>query len=206
MNFTPYALALFGILAALFFLIIVLNKKMHLLRDDIGNCGTTNPSPNGGPVILQTYSLASVQLAWWTLIIIPCFVTTVIYSGEIPQLTEGLLILLGITGGTAAFSKAVDGSAAPILPPNTVSPTPVQTKSLLSDILSTGEGAGVHRLQVIIFNLTFGIWFISKTLMNLADNKDKTDILPSIHAESLAVLGISAAIYTTMKASEKKPG
>ena len=54
------------------------------------------------------YSLSRVQMAWWTMIVICCYIALWSDSGILVPLTTDTLILLGISAGTAATAQTID--------------------------------------------------------------------------------------------------
>jgi len=78
-----------------------------------------------------------------------------------------------------------------------------ERKGLLLDIISDQNGASIHRLQTVLFNLTFGIWMIIMVLNNLKDySLDVSKIIPIIQNNNLVLLGLSSATYAALKIPE----
>jgi len=78
-------------------------------------------------------------------------------------------------------------------------------KGFLIDILSDESGASIHRLQTVLFNLIFGIWFVFKVLHNIADSTMNVNlIIPIIEGNNLIFLGISTSAYIALKSTENK--
>lgn len=172
----------------------------------------------------QSYSFARTQLAWWTFLILISFISVVFLSGKIPTLDQSTLILLGIGSLTTISARVIDindtqnynQATAAASAPDSTSPQPaplVQSnpkQNFLIDILSDKNGVSVHRFQAFMFNLVFGLWFIYQTLVNLK-NISTYDLQPAIDAaipifsqNNLILLGISAGVYTSLKAAENK--
>jgi hypothetical protein len=174
-------LIFFLTLIVLLFLIIFLDKKYLLLRD----ISTSNKKP---------FSYSRVQLAWWTWIIVTAFITILFANGGvIPILDSSTLILLGISAGTTSIASMIDVSDA-------ADKTRHQDqggKHFLYDIIDDSNGASIHRLQAVLFNIIFGIWMLV-TVYN------KMDCIPAIDTNCLILLGISAGTYSVVKTSENK--
>jgi hypothetical protein len=73
---------------------------VNLLRDS----GPPNPEPGKRP-----FSLARVQVAWWFLLVVGCFLLIYMITGEF-TMTEQALILIGIGTGTALGSAMIENS------------------------------------------------------------------------------------------------
>ncbi len=159
-------------------LIIFLQKKFHLLED------TTLTT-----ISVKPYSLARTQLVWWTFIVISSIVAIIWATGKIPDLSDSTLILLGIGSLTTVAarltdisddSKAVAANTAAGIPPaaanaataTTAIPTArisrnSERENFLLDILSDKNGISIHRLQAVVFNLVFGLWFIYEVFQHI---------------------------------------
>jgi len=116
----------------------------------------------------------------------------VIASGQLPILDSSTLILLGIGSVTTAVARLMDisdtqnynaaiaaatgtnattGTTAPVVvTSNTAVGTPaalskdMPSQGFLLDILSDKTGVSIHRLQAVMFNLVFGVWFMFQSV------------------------------------------
>lgn len=184
---------------------IFLDLKFCLLRDST----TTLPKP---------YSYARVQLAWWTLVILSSVIAILLAKGEMPTLDSFTLILLGITAGTTMAARLIDVSDR-----NSASTTDLPNQdfpgeNFLLDILSDKNGVSIHRLQSVIINIVFGVWFIAQVLRHLSGGspclpgdadcaKHPLDyIIPVISTNNLILLGLSSGTYAALKTTENKTG
>lgn len=183
--FWPTFLALCGIMYAL-------DQKYALLRDS-----STVAIPKERP-----HSFAKVQLAWWTSIILSSLITTMLMTGDIPTFNESTLILLGIGTATAAAGKLIDISDET---KNAVRSQDSPKEKFLLDILSDENGVSLTRLQSLVFNVTFGLWFIFEMLNRTQMPGTPLDqIIPSIETNNLVLLGLSSATYAAFKTTENK--
>lgn len=143
------------------------------------------------------YSLARVQLLWWTVIVLSCFSIKFGYSVVIPNLDQSVLYLLGIGTGTITVSKLMSDSKSR-------NPTEEYIRStgksggLFFDILDDGSGISVHRFQAVLFNIIFGFTFLNQFFST------SSYLMPSFTNEQLALLGLSSSTYLFMKNSESK--
>ena len=178
--------------AVLLVLFIWLDLKYQLLRD----ASTALPRP---------YSYARVQLAWWTLVILSSVITILFTKGEMPTLDNSTLILLGIASGTTVVARLIDmadrNNADTVLLSQDFS-----GENFLLDILSDKTGVSIHRLQSVIINIIFGVWFVVMVLRHLSGTSacPLDDIIPVISTNNLILLGISSGTYAALKTTENK--
>ncbi|MBA4196170.1 MAG: hypothetical protein C0459_01320 [Chitinophaga sp.] len=190
MNYNDFVFwCVFLVLAAIIFF---LDKKFYLLRD----IATASP---------RSFSFSRVQLSWWTSIVLSALVTIMITKNvQIPDLNNSTLYLLGISSATTIGSTLIDVSdqSNPSLPPSTDN---YKGQNFFLDILSDKNGVNVHRLQTVVFNLVFGIWFIINFLLRIKNPALKIDdIIPTITNNNLILLGVSSGVYTALKTTENK--
>ncbi len=180
------------VFVALTALVLILNAKYGLLRDE-STRETKKP-----------YSYARTQLTWWTVIVLSGFTTVILKHQEIPTLTDGILILLGISSATTMTARITDNSDQD----QTNTKDIIQNlpgENFLIDILSDSNGVSIHRLQAVLFNVVIGFWFIQKTLANLVSSSfDMSNILPDIEMNNLILMGLSAGTYAALKTTENK--
>jgi hypothetical protein len=150
----------------------------------------------------QPYSWSRVQLAWWSVIILSCFITIIIMKGTAPTLDISTVILLGISAATTATAKAIDISDADRY--DRLRHQDDFGKNFFLDILSDATGVSVHRFQTVVFNCVFGIWFISAFLHNLSNSESLNAIIPPIANNNLILLGLSSATYAALKVTENQ--
>jgi 4-hydroxybenzoate polyprenyltransferase len=198
----------------LFFLAFVLQKKFSII------CDTSIQTP-------KTYSYSRLQLLWWTFIVFASFISIAIASGQIPTFDSSTIILLGIGAATTATARLTDISdrnkyeadkakaqteQAKGIP--AAMPEPLnkdyQSQGFWLDILSDKNGVSIHRLQALIFNLVFGLWFIYQSVLHLKGVNANTplnvlnNIIPVIGTNNLILLGLSAGTYAALKTTENK--
>ena len=201
----------FILLAALIFFF---DRRFGTLRD----ISSSNPQP---------YSWARVQLAWWTVIVLSAVIAVVWKDtqtappGNLPTLHYSTLVLLGISAATITVARSIDVSD--VNNQGVVRHQNLPSESFLTDILSDQDGISIHRLQAVVFNALFGIWFIGSVLYNLGAGHDPCAmyaagtqdaincrqiplnyIMPVISDNNLILLGLSSATYAAMKTTENK--
>src|SRR6185437_5763617 len=104
--------------------------------------------PFGRPkenIQLGPYSLARFQMAFWFVLVIVAFVLIWIVIGDTETITQGVLVLIGISAGTAVGATAIDSGKRPTTP----DPQPGEkSEGWFTDILSDEKGISFHRLQI----------------------------------------------------------
>ena len=98
--FPSYSWLVVAFLIILLIAFLVLARKSDILRDA--------PSPPGGPKM--SYSLARCQMALWFFVIIASYNYIWMVTGNRDSLTQGALILMGISAATGLGSVVVDSS------------------------------------------------------------------------------------------------
>jgi hypothetical protein len=176
-------------LLVLFLLVIYLSgKKYEMLRD-------ISKSPE------KPYSLSRAQLAWWSVIIISSFISILFSFNMAPTLTESALILLGISASTTAVGRIIDkADQAKGIPLS----QDEKSQGFLIDILSDEKGVSIYRLQTVLFNLAFGIWYICTVFYYMKNftGTNVDSIMPIISNNNLVLLGVSSATYVVLKTKE----
>lgn len=198
----------------LFVLAYILQKKFSII------CDTSIQTP-------KTYSYSRLQLLWWTFIVFASFITITLASGQIPTFDSSTIILLGIGAATTATARITDISDRNKYDADMAKALTAQAKGesatmpeLLNkdfksegfwlDILSDKNGVSIHRLQALVFNLVFGLWFIYQSVLHLKGINAQTpvsvlnNIIPVIGENNLILLGLSAGTYAALKTTENK--
>ena len=74
-------------------------------------------------------------------------------------------------------------------------PQPAVSSGFLKDILSSGEGIGFHRFQMVVWTMVFGIIFVRSVYRELA--------MPNFDTSLLGLMGLSSGTYIGFKFPEK---
>lgn len=172
-------------LAVYFLLVAFLDIKFELLRD---SC-TSEKKP---------YSLSRVQLAWWMGFILCAFAAVIFNTSNsvltLPTFGEGILIVLGISAGTTTVATITDVSEQKNNPLSRHQNE--KSQGLFIDIISDKDGPSVHRLQTVLFNLIFAVWFFLKVY--------RSGEIPDLDSNTLVLLGLSSGTYAVIKTTENK--
>ena len=201
----------FGIFIGLWVVILILDKKYSLLRDN------SNQLP-------KPFSWSRVQLAWWTVIVLTVFITIIFKTGGIiPTFNNSTLYLLGISSVTTVSGTLTDISDQSN-PGLTNLAQNMKGTSLLYDILSDKNGMNIHRFQTFLFNLIFGVLFTYTAYQQLlltpacksgassAEIKAWVDCItnyanqemPVVTTNNLILMGASSGLYAALKTTENK--
>ena len=146
------------------------------------------------------FSFARAQLLWWVLVITYCVLHYYADKHALPPLNATCLLLLGIGVGTSGIANVIDqrqraGAAAQ----GQELARDSESDNFLVDILSDENGVSVHRLQALIFNVIYGVAFVT-VFLNASDGQ-----FPVYGNMEFAVLGLSTAGYLGLKALENNP-
>jgi hypothetical protein len=168
-----------------------------------------NPTTNIlRPMDERPYSYSRVQLFWWTVIVLGCYVSFFIFkpfNEVILALNPTAIILLGGGLATSIFGRVMDNSQIARDNDNSEPDVPVRhqdiepTQGLFLDILSDEGGITIHRFQAVVFNLVFGLAYIK---MFFYSTNHTAYPFPDFEMWQLTLLGISAAGYLGLKANE----
>ena len=163
--------------------LLMLGARSWLMRITLPRASSTAPLPTLA-VARPPYSLAKVQMAWWTFIILGSFLVIYCVSGEMPDISTTSLALLGISGGTAA----VNGLIRRDPPPADATTGPwLASRGWLTDILSDAHGLSMNRLQQVVISVLMGYFFV-RTVYNSVSMPVWTD-------NQVLLLAVSSATY-----------
>ncbi|MEM9062143.1 MAG: hypothetical protein AAGD13_16920 [Pseudomonadota bacterium] len=144
-------------------------------------------------------SLANIQIAWFSAIVLVTMAYVVTRTGELGELSNDVLLLLGITAAGSAAAKVGDGLSLHLKSENrllliTAGWLPDEQKYEFSQLFrDPGGRTDVSRVQAFGFSLIVGGYLFITGLTGLAD----VDLPDGI----LALLGLSQATYVGMKAA-----
>ena len=173
-------------LGIIFFILIFKWKILkQLLQDD-----TVNPDVKN-----KSFSLSRILLFFWTIIIVFSICYIGIIDDNIVKISSGVLVLVGIVAGTSIAGRVIDT--------NQISDPNIKTRhqdgesqGWLIDILSDSNGISVSRFQIVVFNLIYGLVFVSLVISQ--------HVFYNFPNETLTLLGISSGTYAGIKVPENK--
>lgn len=201
-----------GYILFLIILIMILKYGKGILRDkelyskngvfiNYEKDGKTDPEKGVIYYKELPISLAGTQFLFWLLIIFFGIIHIWCFTDTLASPTGTVLILLGISSGTFYIAKLIDTNHDTS---NNLSATdtvklfqskPPKSKNPIVDILNDGNGISLHRLQLLMFTLFLGIYFIWQMLSTLS--------LPQFSDTMLLLMGISSTTYAGIKTQEK---
>lgn len=152
----------------------------------------------------RPYSYSRIQLFWWTMIILCCYVSFFAMYGQLIPLNMTTVLLLGLGSTVYAGGKILDErqkQSNPIGDRN--QDQNAKDDSFFKDILSDDSGISIHRFQTVIFNVAFGIGFVSYFVVSLCGPCRYPFM--DLNEWQFALLGISSATYLGLKAAENNP-
>jgi hypothetical protein len=156
----------------------------NALRDD----SALSPKP---------YSLARVQLWWWTVLILGSWILAYGLTGTIWPLNGTCLTLLGIGGLTTSAGRIIDNRDTAGGARHQDRDAKDEIRGFFTDILSDAQGLSVHRFQLVAFNLMFGTAFLIEVF-------SKLKAFPVFDSQTLTLLGLSSGTYVAIKSMENK--
>ncbi len=160
-------------------LVVYLAWKSNLLQE-------------GSPEQGYLYSLSRTQIAWWTIIVVACFIHLYYYTNELTDISSSTLILLGVSAATLVGAKVADETK----PENSVSKqTKFNSRGFITDILTDGvNGVSIHRFQFVLWTLALTVVFFTEVFNNYA--------MPDFPPNLLLLMGISNGTYMLLKLPE----
>lgn len=138
----------------------------------------------GGAVQKKAYSLAKTQMAVWTFLVAGALSFIFLVTWNENTLSNGVLVLIGISFGTTLLSATAEGQ-----------PNPKPSQGFITDLLSDGDGPSFHRYQMMLFTIILAAIFVTKAASAL--------IMPDFDPTLLGLMGISSGAYLGFKLQEK---
>ena len=136
---------------------------------------------------IGTYSISLSQILMWTYITIFGVVYVFWLSGEVLEITDQMLVLLGIGGGTAVASKVNALSRSHEIPDIYLGLVECNRIPRLSDLISSGGRPNIFKFQILAFSLITGIIAVLELL--------KTSAFPEIPDTFITLMGVSSGVY-----------
>jgi hypothetical protein len=181
-------------------------KTKDLLRGAIINPETFMAAARATPRYRDTeniadvkkpYSLYRTQLGLWTVVISCSYIYLQLckyFPIQLIPVDGSLLMLMGISAGTAVAGSIIDNNAAPEQQ-GLVRPS----EGFFNDILSDQNGINVHRFQNVLWTAIAVVIYLSQ-IPDIGCGK-----LPALDNTLIALTGISSATYLGLKVNENKP-
>ncbi len=156
--------------------------------------------------ISKPVSLARGQMLCWTAVVVISWIAIGASAGDWFTITNTALLLMGLGAGTtlgsmavgvpkklaAAIKAYIDAAAADKQLRRDELTKLLTSEGWAKDIASNyGEGAGLHRVQMLLFAVIFGVWAVWRAYSDGS--------IPELSTAQLALLGISASSYVGFK-------
>lgn len=172
------------VMAAFTLLILWAGRNSSMLRDS----GTVASGRKA------MFSLARVQLTYWTFIVLGSFIFIGMITGDyLNSMNDNVLALMGISVGTSLGSSIIDNGASGTVPRAALP----SSGTWWRDILNDGKDISIHRFQMSAWTIVLGIVFLHQVYSRLA--------MPELPVTLLALMGISAGTYLGLKVTLETP-
>lgn len=151
--------------------------------------GVARPGPLLGIIATQDghASLARLQLVLWTLLLATSAVYVMVLSGELIQVTEGTLALLGISGAVTVGAEANRKLRDALSPASRVP----RWSDLVLNEGPVQNSIDIARMQILYFTL-IAVAFVALRVAT-------SFVIPDIPAGFQVLLGLSSAVYLGSK-------
>jgi hypothetical protein len=137
-------------------------------------------------------SLSLAQILLWTILVFSASFYVLVASGKLLDLTNDVLILLGIASGTSVIAK-ITASAKDEKGLMIAAPAPKLPKWL--DLIQTEGQADLYKFQMALFTLLAAVFVAGKIYTTLE--------FPGLPEGLLTLIGISNGVYLTAKGATK---
>jgi hypothetical protein len=145
--------------------------------------------------IERPYSLARLQMALWTVVIIAGLFLVYLITATIFQIPGSVLVLMGVSGATYLGARVLDARNAAAAAPVTAAYPPGRSRGLWIDIVSDERGVALHRAQMLLWTLVMVGLFLAELFRRL--------VFVEFDDTMLGLLGISNGAYLALKGLEK---
>jgi len=186
----------FCILLILLFLIVGcwLAWKNALLRDP-----SFDANGKLRPIKERPFSFSRVQLFMWTMIIICCYTYFFGLTAVLAPINATTAILLGCGVAVYAAGKLIDNRQIQAAGGQRHQDGDATCRDFFTDLLSDENGISIHRFQALVFNVVFGMAYISFFVRAVYNHEYP---LAMFSEGQFALIGISSAAYLGLKATE----
>lgn len=137
-------------------------------------------------------SLSLAQVLLWTILVFSASFYVLVVSGKLLDLTNEVLMLLGIAGGSSVIAK-IAASTKSDKGVTIVAPAPKDPKWL--DLFQTEGRPDLYKVQMALFTTLAAIFVTFKIYGTL--------VFPELPAGLLTLIGISNGVYLGAKATSK---
>lgn len=136
---------------------------------------------------IGTYSISVAQIMFWTAIVIFASIYVFFIRSEFLHVSEQVLTLLGISGGTALVAKANAVVRSREIPAEFFKGVDRTRIPRLRDLICIGGIPSIFKFQIFAFTLINGVLVIKQLYSHFN--------FPVIPNEQLILMGISSGVY-----------
>jgi hypothetical protein len=136
---------------------------------------------------IGTYSISIAQVTFWTAIVIFASIYVFFIRSEFLHVSEQVLTLLGISGGTALAAKANAVARSREIPTEYFKGIQRTQIPRLRNLVSIGGIPSIFKFQILAFTLINGILVLKQLYTDFN--------FPVIPNEQLIMMGISSGVY-----------
>ncbi len=135
---------------------------------------------------IGTYSISVTQALFWTFIIAFSCVYVYMLKAAFIMIPGQILILLGITGGTALASR-INAVSKDVIPNDLMKEIRKKRTPKLRDMISIGGRMNIYKFQMMVFTLVTGIIVVAELI--------KACNFPEIPNSLIVLMGVSNTLY-----------
>ena len=135
---------------------------------------------------IGTYSISVTQALFWTFIVAFSCVYVYMLKAAFIVIPSQILILLGITGGTALASR-INAVSKDVVPDDLMKVIRKKRTPKLRDMISIGGRMNVYKFQMMVFTLVTGIIVMVELI--------KACNFPGIPNTLIVLMGVSNTLY-----------
>ena len=135
---------------------------------------------------IGTYSISVTQALFWTFIVAFSCVYVYMLKAAFIVIPSQILILLGITGGTALASR-INAVSKDVVPNDLMKDIRKKRTPKLRDMISIGGRMNVYKFQMMVFTLVTGIIVMVELI--------KACNFPGIPNTLIVLMGVSNSLY-----------
>jgi hypothetical protein len=141
---------------------------------------------------IGTYSISKTQALFWTCLVAFSCVYVYILKASFLMVPGQMLILLGLTGGTALASRINAASNAPDVPKEIMDYVKKKVQEgggipRLRDMVSIGGRMNIYKFQMVVFTIITGIIVFVELI--------KSFNFPEIPESLIILMGVSNSLY-----------
>ena len=135
---------------------------------------------------IGTYSISVTQALFWTFIVAFSCVYVYMLKAAFIVIPSQILILLGITGGTALASR-INAASKDVVPNDLMKDIRKKRTPKLRDMIFIGGRMNIYKFQMMVFTLVTGIIVMAELI--------KACNFPEIPNTLIVLMGVSNTLY-----------